>query len=98
MSAGPLSVADLVVLADIVNASIGCKPVTILEESGAVSVGLARSIGDVNGNHLARGEDVRDAWLRVTMRSGFERFIPMGDLMEAVREGRVALDYDAGVL
>jgi hypothetical protein len=92
----PLSVAELTTLAEIARAAQGTLPITFAEDDGRVSVGRARAfVRNEHGSYLQAHDDVRDAYLWVTMRSGFERFLPVGELVLDVREGKVALDYDS---
>lgn len=90
-----MTAANTLALADVLRACSGCQPVTLLCEDGSVEVGTARAVcKDSNGAFLI-GEDVREGFVWLTMRSGLERFIPVADLVERVKEGTVALNYDA---
>lgn len=56
--------------------------------------GIARSLGSFNGGFGRKGEDIRDMFLRVTLRSGFEAFWPVRDLMpEIAAHTFVAYDW-----
>lgn len=86
MSNRPLTIADAVALAGVIDWAIHNRTILWLNDRNEVERGTARSIGDVNGNFLAQGEDVRDAFLRVTTASGWEWFVPMSDVL--ARNGR----------
>ena len=47
--------------------------------------GIARSLGTESGGFGRQDEDIRDMFLRVTLRSGFEAFWPVRDLMPEVK-------------
>jgi hypothetical protein len=90
-----LTTSIAVVLGDILRTISGNKLVTILEEDGTLSVGTARSVVAPDDMSFNRG-DVRDGRMWLTMRSGFERTIPMREVIERVIAGTIALDFDAG--
>lgn len=60
--------------------------------NGHTLYGIARGIGDVNGG-VVRGLDIRDAFLRVTDRSGFEHFWQVSGLVRLVQNGEF-VEYD----
>jgi hypothetical protein len=76
-----LNVRDAVALGQIVSCMKGRGQVARLVD-GNVLVGTARSVGDENGNFAAQLDDVRDCYLRVTLRSGFEAFWPVSELVQ----------------
>ena len=82
MTKDPLTVSQTVALSTLVEASIHYWTVARLVD-GNVIVGTARSIGDDRGNHAGH-EDIRDCYLRVTTRSGFEAFWPVVALVPEV--------------
>lgn len=90
-----LTINDACTIADIVRCVQGCQPITRLLDGGDVVTGTARSIGDEHGNFLARGDDVRDGFLRVTTSMGFEEFWEMAMVMDEVECGTIALNYRA---
>ncbi len=57
-----------------------------------IEAGTARSIGDERGNFLAYGDDVRDAYLRITTARGWEWFVPMADVMAFIARGEMVRD------
>jgi hypothetical protein len=79
-------------LADIVRAAQDGKPVA-RQLDDVVVYGTARCVGDDRGNHAQRGDDVRDCFLRVTSRGGFELFWPVSDLVTELAEGTFVLDH-----
>ncbi|QGJ95066.1 hypothetical protein SEA_REDWATTLEHOG_205 [Gordonia phage RedWattleHog] len=80
-----MNTTDVLNAAEVIEAAIQGKSVALIDVLGNVSYGTARSIGDEQG-YFARGdEDVRDCYLRITMRSGVERFEKVSDLMNGLR-------------
>ena len=77
-----LTLGNACLLADIVRAAQGGQNVKWLNESDDVVEGVARSIGNDSGGFLGRDEDVRGAFLRITLLSGMEYFMPISDVME----------------
>lgn len=90
----PLTVHDAVALATIVEASIHNSYVARVADDGRVMHGTARSIGDDRGAFLATGEDVRDAYLRVTLSTGFEAFWPVAELIPQTHSGEFVSPFD----
>lgn len=88
-----LTIADVVALDVIVRAASTCAKVARLVD-GDVVYGHARSIGNVSGTFVQTGEDVRDAFLRVTTQGGFEAFWPVRDLMPQAATGEFVAPYD----
>jgi hypothetical protein len=77
-----LSIHDAHAIGRIIEACwSGRKVSRLMEESGDIIEGVARSIGDDRGNFLASGEDVREGKLRVTTTMGWEVFWPMRELI-----------------
>lgn len=92
MTHPPLLVPDLIALHTIVDATIHNSKVRFaIVPGGVVYEGTARSIGEQNGN-FDYNKDVRDLYLRVTMDSGFERFIPVQQVVQWVHNGGFAVD------
>jgi hypothetical protein len=89
----PLSIPVACAIAEILRCAQTCARVGWCEgEDGRVFYGQARSVGDVNGNFLMEGEDVRDGFLRVTLDSGWESFVPMATVIaKALRNEFVAI-------
>jgi hypothetical protein len=81
--------SDLVALEIIGHAAQTNAKVARAEDTGYVFYGTARSIGDQNGM-TAFGTDVRDQFLRVTLRGGSDAFWPVRDLMADVHNGDFA--------
>jgi hypothetical protein len=82
-----LNISDACDLAAIIHMAQGTQKVARLLDSGDVVYGTARSIGTENGGFAGGGDDVRDAFLRVTLSGGFEAFWPVSDLLPLVRTG-----------
>lgn len=59
---------------------------------GLIVSGIARSIGDQNGNFTHAPEDVRDCYLRVTTDKGWEVFWSVRTLMDQVAESTFVVD------
>lgn len=77
-----LTVSDYTKLSQVMDAAQGNLHVAFLNEGGSRDDGTARSIGTEGGMFMLPATDVRDAYLRVTMHSGVERFELVSDLME----------------
>src|SRR5262245_27392819 len=56
-----------------------------------VLIGTLRSIGDEVGNYIGPGEDVRDAFVRITTTGGFEHFMPVAKAVELLARGEMRL-------
>lgn len=80
-------------LARIIEAAIRKSKVARVDEDGNVAVGIARSIGDDRGYFLKNTEDIRDAYLRVTLLSGFEAFWPIRELVPEEQTGLFVTNY-----
>jgi hypothetical protein len=81
----PLTVATTLNLAKILDWCIGTKRIAWLDpETNELRTGTARNVGDENGNHLARDEDLRDGFFRITTSNGFELFMPIKDALPMV--------------
>jgi hypothetical protein len=89
---GPLTMRDLVALEEVARAAQTNAKVRWLLQSGDIAEGTARSIGDERGNFLSWGEDVRDGYLRITNKGGWDHFVPVTKLIELVQEGGFAID------
>jgi hypothetical protein len=89
----PLTIRDVVALNVIISAAQGCKKVARLLEDGSPVFGIARSIGTENGAFITEGEDVRDAFLRVTTQAGWEVFWPVRELLALTKSGEFS-QYD----
>jgi hypothetical protein len=55
--------------------------------------GTARSIGNDRGGFAGADDDIRDQYLRVTLRIGLETFLPMRELIAKVPSGEF-VEYD----
>lgn len=88
-----LTVADTVSLGVIVDAAQHNSKVARANSDGEVTYGTARSVGNETFAFLKKGEDVRDAFLRVTTRGGFEAAWKVSELMDEVHTGEFA-KYD----
>lgn len=84
---------DLHALSTITDAAIHCYRVARLMPSGDVIEGVARSIGDENGNFLKSDEDVRDGYLRVS--GTFEYFWPIRELMPQIHDSTFVVQRGA---
>ncbi len=89
-----LSIGDVMSLAAVIDTAVhNSKVARVMPETGDIVYGTARSIGDLEGNFLSDGSDVREAWLRVTSRSGWELFWSVKVLAEEQSRGEFAA-YD----
>lgn len=91
--AGILTMTQLVQLETIAGAAQRTAKVARATDDGEVLYGIARSIGDERGMFLGHDTDIRDGYLRVTSRAGFEHFWPVAELMREVSDGLFA-EYD----
>jgi hypothetical protein len=82
-----LTIQDTTALAEIIGWCQRTDRLMWLDDRGDVAYGTARSIGDANGNFLAAGEDVRDAYVRITTAMGFEWFVLVAEVMVRQQEG-----------
>lgn len=87
-----LTIGDVIALANIIRYAQGERRVVRImpdggPNAGEILRGTARSIGNDRGNFLATGEDVRDAYLRVTLDTGWEAFWLIGELIGENSEG-----------
>jgi hypothetical protein len=89
----PLTTADLVALAEIASAAQQSAKVTYLSENGDIVKGTARSfvVDPARPVFLSHNDDVRDAYLWITLDSGFETFPSVRHLMRLVFEGGFVL-------
>ena len=87
-----LSVGEAVDLATVVEWAIHNARLGWVNESGDVSYGTARSIGDERGAHAQRSDDVRDCFLRITTDTGWEWFVPITEALERLRAGTLVQD------
>lgn len=91
---GPCTMTTAGALAAILKAAqTGAQVARRLDSSGRVDAGTARCIGDEDGNHAPRDSDIRDLWLRVTLRTGFEAFWPVGELTGEHDRGEFIAEY-----
>lgn len=96
MSHPPLQLEQATALADIIRAAQGNLPVTRLDsDDTTILTGTARSVGAEDFTFACRGADVRDLFLRVTLTSGTEVAWPIHELMDDLRNSRLALNYRA---
>jgi hypothetical protein len=88
-----LTMYDLQNLMYVVEAAQKCAKVAYVRPDGIQIYGHARSIGNENGGFIRTDEDVRDAYLRITTRSGMEIFLPVSELAEA-HSKHLFMQYD----
>lgn len=89
----PLTVGDADALHNVLDTTRVVK-VAYAREDCEILYGTARClVGDADLGPRDIHADVRDAYLRITTRSGMEVAFPVTELMEANRQGRF-LAYD----
>lgn len=89
-----LNIDTAVTLGNLLRVAQGNQPVTrYIEDLDRTVSGTARAITRDNGVFLGRDDDVRDAFLWVTLDSGFEAFWPVADLLVDISNGDMALNY-----
>lgn len=87
---------DLKVYGQIFDAVVREAPVSFVNNGREPTVGTLRSIcAGENEGRIAAAVDIRDAFVRVTMRTGNAVTISMKDMAQRVRHGTIALNYDA---
>ncbi len=65
------------------------------DQGGDVRVGTMRSIGTEDGNFAGAQDDVRDMFVRITMTTGWEYFMPVGEAVAKYRDTTLVLDYES---
>lgn len=91
-----LTINEVVTIAAILRAAQENQPVAFVADNGQVLDSTARAICACEGGGFLGGkEEVRDGYLWVTTASGFERWIPMREVIERVADGTIALCYRA---
>ena len=90
-----ITIPDVINLNTIVSVASESAKVAWADEDCVIHHGTARHIvkSPDNFGFLNRDEDIRDGYLRVTMRSGFERALKVSELMPKVADGTF-LKYD----
>lgn len=87
-----LTIADAIVLSDIIACCSGGQPITLAEDERIVSYTARAIVGDDEGcGLLSSKQDVRDGF--VWMSGTFERFMPVVEMMALVKSGEAALNY-----
>src|ERR1044072_9646252 len=86
-----LTVREASAIATIIDMAVHGKKVAraIPEDrdgAGHIVYGTARSLQTERGSFLSDDDDVRDAFLRVTSRAGFEHFWPLRELITESQE------------
>lgn len=89
MTDRPLTVTTAIRLSDIVEAALLGRKVGRLVHDDVVE-GIARSIGDQQGNYASSFADVRDCHLRVTTTGGLEAFWPVAELLDELGDTFIA--------
>lgn len=91
----PVTVGEAVTLAAIITACQRNARVGYVDDTArdGVSVGTLRSVGDDLGNYSKPGQDVRECFVRITMRSGFENFMPVRKACMLLDTTEFVLDY-----
>ena len=88
MTNEPLTVHDFVALAEVASAAQQSAPIKYLGIAGEIISGTARCFTrNTSGAFLTGSDDVRDAYLWVTLDTGFEVFLTVRYLMGLVHGG-----------
>lgn len=90
----PLSIRDVESLHRLIDACGRTAKVARLRPDDSIVYGHARYICNDSGYFLTKDQDVRNAYMRVTTRSGFEEFWPIAELMGEVHAGTFGVDVD----
>lgn len=91
-SSKPCTPGAVTVLNRVLEAAMGNHKVARVH-NGATVYGTARRIGDESGSTMS-DLDIRDQYLWVTTKTGFEVFWPVGELANELFDGNFADDYD----
>jgi hypothetical protein len=91
---GPLTPSDVLALAAVVGAAQRNATVArFFPDTGEITFGTARHLSHKrNGGYLSLATDVRDAWLRVTTRQGFEIWWQVATLAREAASGDFVID------
>jgi len=90
---GAVTISDVLCLSAVVGAAMRTARVARAYPDGNVVYGTARNIGDESGNYISVDADVRDAYLRVTLQSGFDAYWRVSALAAEVADGTFC-EYD----
>lgn len=95
MTERTLTTADVFNLSSVIDAACQSARVAIVPDDGHEPMfGTARSIGTYDGTGWSvKSDDVRDHYLRVTMRGGWEQWFPVANLAEKAGRGEFLI-YD----
>ena len=96
----PLSPADVLHLADLIKAINHGDKITFFPGLGGAVDGAKTVTGTLrhltNGkddaNHLTWGTDVRTAWVRITLNTGWDHWVPVAPLAAALASGSARID------
>lgn len=91
---GTLDIGTAVRLATIIGwTQRGTRVVWLIPDgNGRTDSGTVRSVGDLSGNFLNRTDDVRDGFVRITTTSGWERFVPVTQMVDMVANGTMVAE------
>ena len=90
-----MNIQETIAAAEVLRTAQTCAKVARAYDDGTVVYGTARSVGDQTGAFGQSDDDIRDLYLRVTTREGWERFWPMRELMTEVETGEfTTYDWD----
>jgi hypothetical protein len=94
MSTRILTVQQALVIGEVITAVAAGQKVTVMPSGDREQriVGTLRHLSPANGSaaHFGNG-DVRDAWVRITTVQGFETWIRLTELVQAVSDSEAAL-------
>ena len=90
-SSKPCTPGAILVLYRVLDAALKNSKVARVH-NGATVYGIARRVGDAVGANV--DIDIRDQFLWVTTKTGFEVFWPVGELANELFDGNFADDYD----
>ena len=90
----PLTIPELTTLSMLAECVQAGQPITRVTAAGDTEWGIARAFTRDGGGFLTTDEDVRDGFVWISGGSGlFERWWPVKELVEGIRDGDVALNY-----
>jgi hypothetical protein len=90
-----LTIADVTALNELIVATTTTAKVALVTDDGSTLYGIARAITPASGsgNHIDRQTDLRDGWVWITTRTGFEVWHTVASLMEKYHDGEFRI-YD----
>lgn len=84
---GIVTTSDVCALAEIVKAAHAGNRVARVDADSFITRGTARSVGNESGSFATDRDDVRAAYLRVTLECGIDAYWPIAELLPEIKAG-----------